>query len=627
MFLNKILINSILLFSTVGYAQVAVAPKYDAGVYSAKNYVKNADAEKNDADVIDASSIHSRSTSSPLEGAGSHLIDGSSTSQKVKFTTKNFDSLLANTNCQASFIYGLASTASYYSAYVEDSSGNKMTADLVLTDGTSGSKEAVINFICPSSNYVNVVIESTNASAPAIKVDHIYAGQALNLMQVNQSEHLGTLKYATTANCTWSNAPGGTWTGFAADTDCASPAVTGSLTAAATKIPAFKMVVAAGSKYRITAKGTFYATTTTGYAKFRFHDGTDGSFEAGSAYKTSGNYDTIQDILTAIYEPTTSGLKTIEIQSKDFNTEINNDSSSTGPDLVFEVERFPNQSQMAVNSNAPTSSWSGYFQNSGSPSWNTSSTTFADPSLTGTATLVERTNNGFGTVTAASGSLPGITFTPKLKARYRITVDAQMTGGTSSYAEARLTDGTTTIAENGGIMAPGATLGEVAVSMSGIYEATSTSPVTLKVQLSSPSGSAYIRQATSSQSAPLSFTITEIGGLQNAPILVGSVTSSATGAIKLEGANVDNVNGSSVVNSSTSSWITTSSCSGNGDCTYAIAGFSEAPYCTCSHNYTNAVTCGVYAITSSSVKIVTVNAGGSATVNEPGTKIVCVGAK
>lgn len=174
----KLMIKIFLFFlaiATTCYADAPIAPRYDTGTYPSKNYIKNPDAELNDLFVTDASNIHSRSTSSPLEGKGSHLIDASSSGQVVVFTTYPLDAKLAGQNCEIVFHY--SGDASLYKAYAKLSS-TKLTSDLQLINTGSGlSKKVQIFFPCgAAADTPNLTIEATSNSAAAIKVDSVYLG-------------------------------------------------------------------------------------------------------------------------------------------------------------------------------------------------------------------------------------------------------------------------------------------------------------------------------------------------------------------------------------------------------------------------------------------------------------------
>lgn len=114
---------------------------------------------------------------------------------------------------------------------------------------------------------------------------------------------------------------------------------------------------------------------------------------------------------------------------------------------------------------------------------------------------------------------------------------------------------------------------------------------------------------------------------QKAPVLVGSVTSGSSSALRFEAASVDNTNGSSAINNSTSAWITTNSCSGTGACTYNIFGFSGYVYCTCSAADAAANTCVQVGGVGPGSTITLQTYFGATAANENNVKVQCIGIK
>jgi len=176
----------LLFLATVAQA-ATISSNYDQmflNANSERNYLLNSGAEKNDANVTDSSSIHSRSTSSPLIGVASHLIDGTGSSQNVDFQVTTLESGLLGTNCEALFL--LNGDASLYTATVRINSSDVTTAQTLPNTG-SYSQPVSIVFPCGVSGVSPVLrISSTSASAAAIKLDSIYFGRAVSLGTVNQ---------------------------------------------------------------------------------------------------------------------------------------------------------------------------------------------------------------------------------------------------------------------------------------------------------------------------------------------------------------------------------------------------------------------------------------------------------
>jgi hypothetical protein len=136
--------------------------------------------------------------------------------------------------------------------------------------------------------------------------------------------------------------------------------------------------------------------------------------------------------------------------------------------------------------------WTGYFTQTAS--WSTSSVSYADPTLAGTATLTTRQSNGI-TVTAAASSVPGITFTPaSATAEYQITATYNLNGNTASaYVDSQLVGNGTVLIQAPSVQQP-STLPQKfsAVTLSSVFVPGNTSPATVKLQLAVNAGSAEI---------------------------------------------------------------------------------------------------------------------------------------
>ncbi|MFM6929957.1 MAG: hypothetical protein ACKOX6_15915, partial [Bdellovibrio sp.] len=98
------------------------------------------------------------------------------------------------------------------------------------------------------------------------------------------------------------------------------------------------------------------------------------------------------------------------------------------------------------------------------------------------------------------------------------------------------------------------------------------------------------------------------------------------GLLKFEAARVNNTNGSIAVNSQTSTWLSPSSCSGTGNCTYTMSGFTSTPFCLCNAAAAAAISCDAVPSSSTSLSITTWGTSGTLS-NENGTTVFCFGSK
>jgi len=143
-------------------------------------------------------------------------------------------------------------------------------------------------------------------------------------------------------------------------------------------------------------------------------------------------------------------------------------------------------------------SWSGYHDSS--CSWLFGTSSFSAPTTYSNDCLHERVNNTFGTVVSwndgtPGNDYPGITFTPNKTGRYFVCAEvvAEINGGPDK-GNLELTDGTAIVAKAEVSLPAGY---EVTLPLCGIYEATSTSPVTLQIKGKSPTQNVLVHSSAS----------------------------------------------------------------------------------------------------------------------------------
>lgn len=275
--------------------------------------------------------------------------------------------------------------------------------------------------------------------------------------------------------------------------------------------------------------------------------------------------------------------------------------------------------QPAFKADQVANSWSGYHDNT--CSWSRSNTAYGDPTADASCALVERTNRNFGTVSTSGSVLPAITFTPKKAGRYFVCAQAKSDPGANTE-NMRLWDGTTTIAE----VELGAADGMSNASMCGIYNASSTSAVTLSIQTKANSGTITI--VTNIAASAIEWSIFAIDQSLPAPAIAQDVMSSSSGRVKMASARISYSGGTpSVGSAQDGSWVSSVTDNGTGDATLVIpAGvFSEAPRCSCTTESANAVFCRIRATpTTTAVRVVATSDSGAA--SDETMHVVCIGA-
>ena len=494
---------------------------------------------------------------------------------------------LANGNCYAEIYYKYAGTAGDYSLQVDDGSGNLLASAIQLPQATS-SQLVTLNYPCGTGNN-RLQIKSNVASPSTIYIDNAYVGSPKNIGSVAQAYLVGTLSVSGCSS-SWTTS-GTSLAAFSTQSGCVYTA-TGALLAPTTNIPGFKVSSLAPGDYAVEYEGKVMALSgagTSATAYYRFSDGTNLSREISSAEGDSGSSainSGSPGIKQTISYTTAQSNITLQVQGYANSGGTAAIYGTSGQPGVFRLWYFPSSSQQAVRADAVPASWSGY--QTVASGWNTSSSTFADPSAGTTIALTQTTNRNFGTVTSAASSLPGIAMNlPKLgmyEVCAAVTVEAT-SGGTSGSV--RLVDGSGTIINPGQSIYFDAAASARNITACGQYNATSLA-TTFKVQLATNASNVNIYQLSSiSGTAAIQWTVKALDSPMPAPYLVGSLTSSSSGVTRIESAIIHN-NGStcSATSQAGGNWISGGSRPQGGQCqvNFNAGIFSAAPICQVTAN-------------------------------------------
>lgn len=178
---------------------------------------------------------------------------------------------------------------------------------------------------------------------------------------------------------------------------------------------------------------------------------------------------------------------------------------------VGSVNQVFTQATAAANpvwSNPATGSYSQAFHTSAA-TWATTSSTYADPTASGTPALTVRKSSGI-TLTTAATSLAGITFTPANNtAVYLITASISCLTSLASTIGSQLFDGTTVIAQGADSVTFGAGQ-QNSISITGVYAPATASAVTVKIQISNGNPSATTTIQQGSHGNPIEWTVLRI---------------------------------------------------------------------------------------------------------------------
>ncbi len=617
------------------------------GIGSSQNLLKDAGWEKTKNLWTASSGTYARSTSSPLRGVGSATWDASATSQTLTSSAVAIPTGLYGANGVASCRFQAASGTATHTIGAYD--GSNLLATRTITSVTSGSARGTVNFGFPSSGNIQIRITSA-ADEPSIKIDDCFLGAAdtFNLSQISQATLHGANKWVGVASCTWS-VSSTTYSNFSADTDCNNPTPSGNASAPGTKIPAivFSNGLPAGD-YLIIANAMFYKTGVFDTsAMFRFSDGTN-TTTSNSTYVGTGNtgFGTVSGKLS--YSTAQSGPLTIQMQggtpsSASASAQVVANSADFGFEIM--VYKYPTASDLAYKFDL--TDWFAIADITGAnPSLGVASvssyTEIIDAGLTMTPVsgsqpmgiMCSTTNaatapSSSATVCAAGSESIGANFNIPTVGWYEVCFDAahrsQLDAGviavnafevieTPTNAQTitqscgpKLSSAITGAATNQLMGYPGRYCGQCNFSSAGIkgvrlmYEQlVSGTPdsVELLADAASTVGQRVIRMTV----RPMRYSM-------STPLLVGSVTSASTGAMKVESAKVTPTsNVVCTVNSTSSTWISSTSPTAIGDCTLNLTGFSSTPMCTVTSEYGSGSTTymmvpQIHSASSSSVRV------------------------
>lgn len=251
---------------------------YVSNVFGPSNFVLNPNAQTNIASVTTSSATVSRSTTTPLVATSEFNITTSTATGYADWSTRTFDAGMKNNNCEARFTYRGFTVGTTKAQLIQNS---LVIAELTLVGDSTNPKIASINFPCGDLTYATTFrLQQSSASLTGTnEIGGIYVGLATNQANVAQAEFIGSIQWATTANCQWSTSSG-TFGNFADDLDCDDNArtVEGNITDASSGLrPAFGATFKPGN-YQVIVQGALGAVAngavTNQEAYWRLYDGT-----------------------------------------------------------------------------------------------------------------------------------------------------------------------------------------------------------------------------------------------------------------------------------------------------------------------------------------------------------------
>lgn len=439
----------------------------------------------------------------------------------------------------------------------DDGSGNNFATPFAITSSTSQFVRNSVNFIAPSSGNIRLKIASVASNEPIVYVDDCYLGLAagFNVSQVNQSVLVASGFFAPTASCDWSR-NNATLGAFSTTAACPGPTVEfnpgpGVLATTDVDLPKWTITGMAPGIYEVVVTAQMNTNGAAGnVASIAVNDGTTTSGE--SAILMQGTATSGPSVTSVAYfNYTTAADHTFQLFGAASSGSISIFNESNNAKLRFSVKMISSPAQTAYRPDQTPASWSGSL--AVASGWTTTSSTYADPSSGSGIAITELQNRNFGTVTAISGSLPGITFTPPRVGRYSVCAGGQISDSSVSTMNVRLVNG------SGGIINGGQSPSEDNAnfarnySLCGILDIASIAATSVKIQAATNGGTLSIQAGNASGTPTVSWIIFELDAPMPAPLLQGSVVSGSTG---VEGVHHITFGG----NSSASSACTASPC-------------------------------------------------------------------
>ncbi len=536
------------------------------------------------------------SGSNLLIGGGSATYQATASSQSMQSSLYAIPNGLKGANCSASMLYLGADTNYFFTV----SNGSSTIASQQLT-AVSSPTPLTLTFQCPTSGSLQIEIVSI-ASGAIMALDQMFLGQNTNISSISQA----SLWAASTVNC------GSGWTATGSSSGAFSPqtctyANQGNAQTPSTGVPG--MLISSLPPAHYVLEYTGYVTATGNSNQFTVGNGSsnytllNGDSDQATVYTTGTTYfPTVRvafDVATGLSNQTVQMMYSIGASG----------TVSFGNEGTFKLYRYPNQSQMAVNPN--TINWivdANQANTSGSIALASGVVSGIDFISDATTQMYQNPGSqavqqpcsanppvGPQTNCASSTNEVGIIF--NVPSAGTVQACAYFTwGGSSTAGVEPIFTLVQTGLQNDSIvqtsntnLASGitATNGISPFSLCGPMTFTSAGPVALKLVYTQAGSGTITSEIFSSRASAvfedIHWVIKPITQNVPAPILVGSVNSSASGSEVLNRAQIAACGSDPcTINNQSGSWLTAVNRNSAGNYTAHIASgtFSAAPTCT-----------------------------------------------
>ena len=567
---------------------------------------------------------------------------------------------LYNRNCLLTFSYK-GGDDKYIAAVDTGSISGSSLAYVTLSSQTTYKKES-LSFICPSSGQLSAAIYTTGSSSNAIYLDDFYLGENHQVGQASQASFAGSAYFETTTNCTWPRQDA-TIGAFSSDTDCPGPTIAsqkiGEWQTTDANLPRLTINNLPPGNYQLVAtlhSSMSAASSPSVYAL------TDGTTTVGYTSGVSAAGDVGDTTIVGNFEYTTSGNRTFEVHGRSDGVAVTEISMGTSNKrLTFSLYRFPSTQETVLRVDQ-----AGWFVDGnvygGEPSLGTTSvstyTGITDSALqlelnSGSLTAQIPCSGGnasSGLTCSAGNEYIGISYVQPTAGpveacasftHYRnlavnsTVVTAFQVVETANTSDTIVLQGNIRI--NTGSITGGSSLVTYSpVEVCGNFNFTTAGQKTLKLMYEqNTSGTLNTSVVLANRTAPsgqedVHWRIKPIAQASTMPLITNSVSTSSTGQLRVEAANL-NCDAGSAITSQNGSWVSSIGNISSGKCavTFATGAFSSAPYCTAS-NYSatnDRFELSVSASTTSGVSLGCYSESGAGNCTAFDAHLLCVGAK
>jgi len=493
--------------------------------------------------------------------------------------------------------------------------GTTLSNTQTIVSSTTSFIETKINFVIPSSGTAAIRLTAISSNESEIYVDDCKLSLADNIGTVAQAVLVDSVTVTGCAG-TWSTTSS-TFASTGAQTGCVYTSAKGVATAPATNIPGFKFASLPAGDYRVEYEGR-YGKATGGIGGAQFTDGTNTAREISSIDVSASAASPSISQTISYSSPQSNVTLELRLKSNDGNITFLDGRTATSGGVTpgtFRLWYFPSTSQQVYNPSLQ--SWRVDANiNGANPSLGTANVASYTGIENASLTLTNNTGNGViaaqipcsstnsptGTTCSVGNESVGVSFNLPVAGDVlacasfaHISNVAANSGNSATFQIVETPNNAQTISQEGKSRVNDATsIGAVALDstfphrLCGTFTFASAGQKTLRLMYeqlvqATVTSSVITGDASVTQGQrDIHWEVTPLNQLIPAPIVIGSVTSNSTQAIRHESTRLTCGNSGSalIANTGTSPNWTVANGVSAGLCTVTVS-FAQEPSCHC----------------------------------------------